>query len=240
MHAELREHVLGVRPERVTAHPELFGDLSGDSPSAMRWRISSSRGVRRSIRCARFAVDGAAAAERAERLLDLAARVERFAPVGTPDRVGEVRARPRSCAGTRGRRPGSPGRATRRRPVPRGRSPRCPGCSSWIRRVASMPSTPGIWRSIEHHVGVLATAVSTAAVAVGDDLDDGEVVLLVEGDLERLAERTMIVGDDDGDLGPSGSAVSSCRANRRVWPAVDCTHLTTSCRRSYSRVGAAP
>ena len=39
--------------------------------------------------------------------------------------------------------------------------------------------------------------------AVGDDLDHAQVLFAIEGDLERLAERTMVVHDDDGD-GSSG------------------------------------
>ena len=89
VHPELREHVLRVRAKGVLAHPELGSDLLGRSPSAMRWRISSSRGVSRSRRCTRLppsrvAGAGAAATHR-PRGSSIAAP-----PVGPSDRVGEL------------------------------------------------------------------------------------------------------------------------------------------------------
>ena len=52
----------------------------------------------------------------------------------------------------------------------------------------------------EDDVGLALQRFGDRHLAVVDDLDDREVVLLVQGDLHRLRERPMIVGDDDGDL----------------------------------------
>ena len=74
-----------------------------------------------------------------------------------------------------------------------------PAVSSWMRLVASMPSTPGICRSMSTTSGCSFEALIDRGLTVGDDLDHAQVLFLVEGHLERLAERAMIVGDDDGD-----------------------------------------
>ena len=62
-----------------------------------------------------------------------------------------------------------------------------------------MPSTFGIRRSIRTTSGS-SSAVSDGLLAAVDHLDHREVPLLVERDLQGLAERAVIVGDDHADL----------------------------------------
>ena len=179
--------------------PSSSAIFSGGSPSAIRWRICSSRGVSRSIRWARFPSVGPAPAELPEGLLDLGARVERLATVGATDRVGEAAhgfGLAQVAAGPRLDRAGQRHVVVLSRQDDHGRA-RSPIVDPAGRLDAV---DAGHLQVHQHHVGHASrTAVSTAGGAVGDDLDHAEVLFLVQGDLERFAERTVVVGDDDGD-----------------------------------------
>ena len=63
-----------------------------------------------------------------------------------------------------------------------------PAVSSWIRRVASMPSTPGICRSIRTTSGADLRRISTAVSPSVTTSITREVVLVVQRDLERFTE----------------------------------------------------
>jgi hypothetical protein len=60
--------------------------------------------------------------------------------------------------------------------------------------------------SIRTTSGWMFGGQSDGLLPVGRDVDDAQVLLAIEGDLERLAERALVVDDEDRD-GFAGSPV---------------------------------
>ncbi len=157
------------------------------------------------MRCGEVAVLGTPAAQPPQRLLDLGARVQGLPSVRAPDRVGEpdhglglvqVAAR----AGLD--RPGE------RDLVGLSRQDDHRGAGGLVvDATGRLDAVDARHLQVhQHDVGVFLRGGVDRGLTVGDDLDHAEVLFLVEGHLERFAERTMIVGDHDGDgrMGPAG------------------------------------
>jgi hypothetical protein len=52
----------------------------------------------------------------------------------------------------------------------------------------------------QEHIRVLHLGGLDRGLAVGDDLDHLEIVLVVQRDLQGLTEGAVVVGDDDADV----------------------------------------
>ena len=189
----------------------------------MRWRISGLArrepvDALREVAVVRRAGDAASSATPRPRRWCAAARPGRRGGSRRPGRP-----RPRSCAGTRALPPGWRGPARCRRPLARQDDHHGAGglVVDPARRLD--PVHAGHLQVHEHDVGLFLRGGLHGGLAVGDDLDHAEVLLLVERHLQRFAERPVVVGDHDGD-GPLGSRLR--HTARIVGPDLGCfTHL---------------
>ena len=94
-----------------------------------------------------------------------------------------------------------------------------------MRRVASMPSTTGIWMSMSAMSGRCCRASATASPPSAASATTVDVVLVVEEGAEPAADERLVVGqqDPDHDAGSTGSSAwtvkpPSLRGAARRWP----------------------
>jgi hypothetical protein len=199
VHAELGQHVLDVRPERVAAHPERARDVDGRLARRDPLKdLELSRGQPfHPLR--ELAVGPTLHAEARERKLDLADRVEGLPSEGPPDRVGQIGDGLRLANESSGAGLDRSGEdhvvlVSRKEDHPSagGLALDPPGRLEAVH--------PGHLDVHEEHIRVLPLCRRDGGLAVGHDLDDGEVVLVVQGDLEGFAEGPVVIGDDHTDI----------------------------------------